>query len=736
MARPPKYDILFDPISFGPQTMRNRFWQTSHCTGYGSERPGTQAYFRGMKAEGGWGVVCTEFCSIHPESDEYPWTSARLWDDGDVHNLGKMCEEVHRHHSLAGVQLWYNGMHSPGLESREVPRGPSGMASNVFPERTVYDAMADEADIQALIRMYVLAAQRAEQAGFDIVEISCADSTLPLQFLEKRYNHRSDGYGGSLGNRARFFIEVMTAVKHAVGDRLAITTRYEVDTVNGERRLAYHDEGLKFVEIVQAEGVCDLWSVKIGDYEEWGEDAGSSRFRKANWMRPFVKDVKSIVGAHIPVVSNGRFTSPDDMIEVLRSGQCDIIGAARPSIADPFLPNKIREGRPEDIRECIGCNMCVSRMQQQALLSCTQNPTAGEEYRRGWHPEKFTAATAPCSVLIVGAGPAGLECAVTLGKRGYDVHLRDMAPELGGHWKDVARYPRCSEFGRVITYRQIQLSKLRNVAVHLGIAEMTADDVLAYGGDKVVIATGAHWSTLGVGAETHGPIPGADASLNNVLTPEQIMRGKEVPGKRVVVLDGDGHFTGIAMAEMLADMGKEVTLVTQMHDIAQFSLYTMELANNKRLLHSKSIRHITNHWGQSYENGKLSLYYLYRDTAELVADERGHWGRRFGRDLKVVDCDSLVLVTMRIPNNALFAQLAARRAEWAPNDIVDVYRIGDCHAPRQVMNAIFDGHRLAREFDSPHPQRPLPFIRERQIWGAETYPKLGDARPRVEPPFT
>ena len=203
MARNPKHDILLEPIGFGPKVSRNRFWQTSHCTGYGSERPGTQARFRGMKAEGGWGVVCTEFCSIHPESDEYPWHSARLWDQGDIINLGYMCDEVHRHQSLAGVQLWYNGMHSPCLESREVPRGPSGLPSNVFPERAVYDATADEDDIKAIINMYVLAAQRAEQAGFDIVEVTGSDSTLPMQFLERRYNRRTDRYGGSLANRSR-----------------------------------------------------------------------------------------------------------------------------------------------------------------------------------------------------------------------------------------------------------------------------------------------------------------------------------------------------------------------------------------------------------------------------------------------------------------------------------------------------------------------------------------------------
>ncbi len=712
--------------------MRNRFWQTSHCTGYGSERPGTQAFHRGMKAEGGWAVVCTEFCSIHPESDEYPFTSARLWDDGDVRNLSKMCEEVHRHQALAGVQLWYNGMHSPGLESREVPRGPSGLPSNVFPERTVYDSMADERDIKALINMYVLAAKRAEQAGFDIVEISGADSTLPLQFLERRYNHRTDRYGGSLENRARFYIEVMDAVKKAVGDRLAVTTRYEVDTVNGERRHEHHDEGIRFVQLMHAEGVCDLWSVKIGDYEEWGEDAGSSRFRKSNWMRPFIMEVKGVVGDKVPVVSNGRFTSPDDMVDVIRARQCDIIGAARPSIADPFLPKKIELGRPEDIRECIGCNMCVSRMQQQALLYCTQNATAGEEYRRGWHPEIFTRSRSPCSVLVVGAGPAGMECAVVLGKRGYDVHLQDKSSELGGHWKDVVRYPRCSEFSRVTTYRQIQLSKLRNVEVHLGSKEMTAEDVLAYGADKVVIATGAHWSSIGLGAETHLPIPGADARLPHVLTPEQIMSGKPVPGKKVVVVDGDGHFTGIAMAELMSDLGKEVTFVTNMHDIAQFSLYTMELANNKRMLYQKGVRIVTNHWPSAYGSGELALFYLYRDTPELMEVTPGHWGRRFGQDLLKLECDALVLVTMRQPNSRLYDDLIARREQWDTHDLADVFRIGDCHAPRQLMNAIFDGHRLAREFDSPHPQRPLPFIRERQIWGGETFPKLGDGRPDVE----
>ena len=393
MARDPKHDVLFDSITIGPKRTRNRFWQTSHCAGPGAERPGAQAHFRGMKAEGGWGVVFTEFCSIHPESDEYPYTSARIWDQGDVVNLGYMCEIAHRHGSLAGIQLWYSGGNAPALESREVGRSPSQWLSPLFATRSVYGCEMDDLDIRSVINMYVEAGKRAEAAGFDLLEVSAGDDTLPIQFLEPRFNRRTDHYGGSFANRSRFYIELLHALKRELGDRCGITTRFEMDTLHGPEGVEAHEDGVRLLELFRREGVVDLVALKIGDYAEWGEDAGASRFRKSGWMTPFIKQGKGILGPNIPVVGNGRLTSPDDMVALIRGGVLDIIGAARPSIADPFLPTKISEGRLEDIRECIGCNICVSKFQQGGQIMCTQNVTVGEEYRRGWHPEKFTQTT-------------------------------------------------------------------------------------------------------------------------------------------------------------------------------------------------------------------------------------------------------------------------------------------------------------------------------------------------------
>jgi dimethylamine/trimethylamine dehydrogenase len=724
MPRDPKHDILFEPIQIGPKTMKNRFYQIPHCIGAGSEKPGTQAANRGTKAEGGWGACTTEYCSISPESDDTMRISARIWDEGDVINLRHLNDTLHKYDCLGAVELWYGGAHAPCLESRAIPRGSSSYASDF--EYLSYCHEADEDDIKDLIEMYVEGARKGVQAGFDLVYVYGGHSYGPIQWLSPHYNKRTDKYGGSFENRARYWMELLEGVKTAVGHEVGVVTRFAIDTLYGPGQIEVQDDGLRLIEMVDKAGLVDLWDLNIADIAEWGEDAGPSRFYKAGHQRPWTDEAKKL--AKVPVLGVSRETSPDDMASRIREGHLDIIACCRPSISDPFLPRKVDEGRVEDIRECIGCNVCIARWEIGGPpMICTQNATANEEYRRGWHPEKFTKADDPCSVLVVGAGSAGMECARVLGERGYDVHLREADAEIGGRVRKGSKYPGLSEWARVITYRQIQLDKLKNVEVHLGVGKMTADDVLNYGADKVVLATGSRWYTDGTAFLTHAPVPGIDASLPYICTPEQVMmEGKEV-GDRVVVLDGDGYFTGVSLAEYLVDQGKKVTIVTALGSVAPFTHFTLEAPNLHRMMHEKGIHEHTLHWAEKVEEGKLVAFYLYRDGYKREAGPTlGKLPRRVGTETMDVEFDTLVVASGRAPNSELYKELRARKPEWEENEIGSIYQAGDCYAPGIIADALFEGHRIAREFESSNPQLPQPWIRERQIWGHETYPKISD----------
>ncbi|MBT3629338.1 MAG: FAD-dependent oxidoreductase [Rhodospirillaceae bacterium] len=723
MARDPKYDVLFEPIQIGPKTMKNRFYQVPHCNGAGSLRPGTQAAFRAMKAEGGWGAVCTEACSIDPEIDTTPNTLATLWDNGDVINMRHMCDSLHAFGCLAGVEMWYGGGESANLDTRDIPRSSAEWTSDYA--RSAYSHVCDEDDIHEIQQMYVEAGKRAVQAGFDIAYVMGSHTTIAMHFLSPLTNKRTDGYGGSLENRARFWLETLEMVKTAIGDECAVAVRLAVDQILGADGIQAHEEGIQFVELATNEGLVDLWDINICDFLEWGEDAGPSRFYKANHQAPFTKHIRA--AAKAPVLNVGRFTNPDDMVDIINSGQVDIIGAARPSVADPFLPNKIDEGRVDDIRECIGCNICIARWERGAPLICTQNPVANEEYRRGWHPEKFEQAKDSGSVLVAGAGPAGLECARVLGLRGYDVHLCEADGEIGGHVRDVMRLPGLSEWGRVVSYRQTQLDKLKNVEIHTN-SPMTADSVLTYGADKVVICTGFTWNADGMSHVTMAPIPGVDASTAQFATPDQVMAGKEI-GDRVIVVDGDGYFTGVSLAELLADQGKQVSIVTHLPSVGQMTEYTLEAPNLHRMMHEKGIVQYTSTWLEEVVPDNLvkaKVFNLYRDGYERTTEPvAGELPRKAGTEFEILEADTIIVVTGRSANDGLFRELKERKGEWQAEGIEAVYAAGDCYAPRFMADAIFDGHRIAREFETKNPRRPLPMLRERMIWGHDITPSLG-----------
>jgi len=679
--RDPRFDILFEPVQIGPVVAKNRFYQPPHCNGMGSWRPQAHAAMRGVKAEGGWAVVNSEHCSIHPTSDVVPEVLHALWDDADIPNLALMCEAVHAHGALAGVQLAYAAYYNSNRYSREVPMGP--VARPVDSYYPVQVRKMDKADFRDLRRWWGDAARRARKAGFDIVNVDANFSTIAFQFLSPR-NTRTDEYGGSLENRVRLLRELIEVTREAVEGTCAVSVRVIIDEMCGPLGLQAHEDGIGAIALLS--DLPDLWDIVIGT---WADDSPSSRFAPENVHEPFLKGIKSVTRR--PVVGVGRFTSPDTMASLVRHGVLDMIGATRPSIADPFLPKKIEEGREDDIRECIGCNICASSHFQMTNLRCTQNPTMGEEWRKGWHPERIAPKASEDSVLIVGAGPAGLECARALGQRGYRVTLAERERELGGRVTREASLPGLREWLRVRDWRVGQLRKLPHVEIYRE-SEVTPEMVLEFGPSHVVLATGARWRADGVGRATHLPVPVEAGTA--VLTPDDVMEGRTISGP-VLVLDDDHYYMGSLVAEALAGAGAAVTLVTPGSEVAAFTASTLELRRIAQRLDELKVRMITHHMLARAGAGEARLRHVHTNRSVGLA------------------AAAIVMVTARLPEDRLYRALEAMRDRLAGAGIKSVTRIGDCLAPGAIFHAVYAGHRYAREFDAPVAE--IAFQRERVL---------------------
>lgn len=665
-GRDPRYDVLFEPVPIGPVVAPNRFYQVPHCTGMGYRRPRTVAEMRGVKAEGGWGVVSTEYTSYHRTSDDEPFPSHAIWDDDDIDAMVLMTDKVHAHGSLAAIELWHGGASSANHYSREMSVGPMSRPAGVYDP--VQTRALDRDDIAELRRWHRDGARRAKAAGFDIVYVYACHWYLLHQFLDPS-NTRRDEYGGPLENRMRLLRELIEDTKDEVGDTCAVAVRFAAGP------------GEEAQEVLgRLAELPDLWDVTVDDYTE---EMGTSRFVQQGGLESSIAWVKQATTK--PVVSVGRFTSPEMMRRMVRDGVVDLIGAARPSIADPFLPAKIRDGREDEIRECIGCNICYTGDQTHTPIRCTQNPTMGEEYRKGWHPERIAPKVSAASVLVVGGGPAGLEAATWLGKRGYDVVLTEATRQLGGRVAREAGLPGLAEWRRVVDYRTTQIDKLPNVECYLE-SEIDEAQILAFGADHVCLATGARWRRDGIGRALDEPIEGWE--LPGVLTPDDILDGATPTGD-VVVFDDDHYYMASVIAEQLARSGATVTYVTPANEVATWTNHTDEQFRIQSRLMQLGINVETAKTVVGFDGGEVSLECGYTERETVVA------------------AGSLVLVTARLPNDTLWNSLSDRSR---------VTRIGDCIAPGTIATAVYAGHRYARELEStPEPV----FLRE--------HPKVGRA---------
>ncbi len=680
-ARDSRFDILFDPVQIGPKTARNRFYQVPHCNGGGYRDPSAVAGMRRTKAEGGWGVIFTEQTEIHHSSEITPFIEQRLWDDRDIPALANMAEAMKSHGALAGIQLAYSGVNGPNHYSREVPLAVSGGPILTFTPDPVQARMMDRADIRDLRRWFRNAARRSRQAGFDLICLYGAHGFGILQhFLSRAYNHRTDEYGGSLENRARFIREIVQDARDVTKGELAITLRLSLHEAGA---MGFSNAELR--DFIEMHGdLPDLWDLAHGT---WEQCSGTSRFTAEGHQEDLVRGIKALTSK--PVVGVGRFTSADAMVRQVTSGILDFIGAARPSIADPFLPRKIAEGRFDDIRECIGCNICVAGDMTGGISRCTQNTAFMEEWRKGWHPERSKPKGASDTVLIVGAGPAGLEAALELGRRGYSVTLAEATGTLGGRVARECNLPGLSAWGRVADYRTGQIAPMPNVQIYRD-SRLTPDDILAMGAQHVVIATGAHWRRDAVARHHLFPIP-TDPRMR-VFTPDDLMAGTGPTGARVMLYDDDHFYMGSVIAELLVARGCAVDFVTPDAKVAAWTANTLEQAPIQRRLMQI---------GVALQTSKAPVA-VGQDTVTLACTWTGVQ--------TTLPCDAVVMVTSRTPHDALFH--ATRALDWQGAGIITLKLIGDAAAPGPIAWATYAGRRYAEELDDAPTGDALPFRRE------------------------
>ena len=677
-----KYQVLFEPIKIGPVIAKNRFYQVPHCNGGGYRDPSAAAEMRNIKSEGGWGVVFTEQVEMHHTSEITPYIELRLWDDRDIKIVSKMADKIHEYDTLAGIELTYPGINGPNLYTKEVPMAATAGPILTFTSDPVNAREMDKEDIRNLRKWFRQAARRSKIAGFDIICLYGAHGFGAIQhFLSRSTNHRIDEYGGSLENRSRLMKELTEEVMDEVGDTMAVSIRLSLQELGDQYSLT-NNEIRDCIEMHSS--LPDLWDLAQG---AWEDCSGTSRFVEEGAQQDLIQGIKSLTDK--PVVGVGRFTSPDLMVKQIKSGNLDFIGAARPSIADPFLPNKIRDGKIDDIRECIGCNICVTGDMTMSISRCTQNPSFMEEWRKGWHPENFQIKGESKSILIIGSGPAGLEATRCLSKRGYDVTLAEKDDQIGGRVSKERLLPGLSAWGRVVDYREGQINKLKNVNIYLE-SEITKKDILEFDFEHICFATGSKWRNDGVGRINLHPLE-IDNSMN-IYTPDDIMSDTKIEGK-VVIFDDDHYYMASVLAEKLVKEGNEVVFVTPASIVSEWSLNTLDQPFIQKRLIELGVQIICN----------KSISKVGRDTVDLSCKYTGK--------ISSLETGNILFVTSRQPLNELYKSFAQDEITRHKH-IKSIDIIGDANAPAPIAWATYAGYNYAFNLDKAVDDNTLPFKRE------------------------
>jgi len=641
------YRYLWTPLDLGPVATRNRIVFSAHLTNYARDGKPTEqhAAYYAARAAGGAGLIITEEHSTHPT--DWPYEKLIHGFHRDViPGYKRITDAVHRYRTPIFAQINHNGGQASSMFSRLPVWAPSPVADPLF--REVPKAV-DRADIEEIVAGYALVAEHCAEGGFDGIELQCSHSSIVRGFLSPATNRRTDEYGGTIDNRARLLVEIVAAVRQVIGGRLALGVRICGDElIEGGTTI---DDAIDVARIVEATGHVDYINTSIGV-------ATASLFMiEASMHIPpgYAMFIPSAIrkAVDLPVVGVGRFKDPLQAERALAEGHCDLVGIVRGQIADPDFAAKARAGSADETRLCLSCNQeCVGRMGLNRWLGCIENPRTGRE-AEGVGSVHLTAR--PKRVMVVGAGPAGLQAAIAAARNGHRVTVYEQQPQAGGQVRLAASVPNRAEFGDMIR-NQLAEAKRMGVTIEYGVG-VWPGLVEEKQPDHVIVATGAE-------AARPWWVP-ADAP--NVADVRQVLDGSAAPHGDVVVVDEIGFHHATSVAELLADRGCNVEIVTPGMVVGQDLGITLDMENWWMRAGVKGITQSTDLVPMGFAGSELTL--LHHPTG---VNQTRH-------------VDWLVLA---VPANPV---------EWLYHDLkaagVSVERVGDCLAPRRAHAAVVEGER-------------------------------------------
>ncbi len=651
MSSSGRYRHLFTPLRLGPVTVANRIVFSAHLTNYAADGMPTEqhAAYYAARAAGGSGLIITEEHSTHPTD----WPYEKLihgFHPRVIDGYKRITDAVHAHGVPIFAQLNHNGGQASSMYSRLPVWAPSPVPDPLF--REVPKAV-EHHEIAEIVNGYATVAGHCIAGGFDGVELQCSHSSIVRGFLSPATNRRTDEYGGSLADRARLLLEIVDAVRATIGSDRALGVRICGDElIEGGTGI---DDAVEVARLVEATGQVDYINTSIG------VATATLYMIEASMQIPpgYALFIPSAIRAAVdlPVVGVGRFKDPLQADRALVDGVCDLVGVVRGQIADPDFAAKARSGHATDIRTCLSCNQeCVGRMGLNRWLGCIENPHTGRESVLVPRPRRRR------KVVVVGGGPGGLQAAVTSAERGHDVVLFERHDRLGGQVQVAASVPSRAEFFD-IARNLIVAARREGVDLRTGV-EAAADTVRAESPGAVIVATGARPAR-----------PWWAGDEARVVDVRDVLEDRVSPEGRVVVIDELGFHQATSTAELLADRGCQVEIVTNGMVVAQDLGVTLDLE-------MWNVKACALGIVQSVDLVPMGVA-ADDDTGTLLLTLQHH---PTGTD-QVRRCDWVVCSVHQQPDDALWHAL-----DGAP---FEVHRIGDCLAPRRAHAAVIEGNRVA-----------------------------------------